>query len=90
MFAKMTMIRSLRAALAAALLVASFPAGVFAASHNKPPAPPVKEGKPLAPTGADCQKKALDAAEKSRKAGGTDSQQQAAYGRAKVNCQGKM
>lgn len=44
----------------------------------------------IAPTGADCRKLAEAAADKVKKNGGTEKQQQAAYERAKYNCMGKM
>jgi hypothetical protein len=89
MFASEPSIRRACAGLALALSVASYSAGALATYH-KPPAPPVKESKPLAPTGLDCQKKAEAAAEKVRREGGTDKEQQAAYVRAKHNCRDKM
>lgn len=56
-----------------------------AAAVNKNP-PPTKQ----APTGADCRRLAQQAADKVKKAGGTEKEQQAAYERAKYNCMGKM
>jgi len=47
------------------------------------------EKKP-APTGADCLQQATAAADKVKKSGGTDKEQQAAYERAKHNCRGRM
>lgn len=72
------------ASLATALIIGL---GVSIPTHavNKDP-PPTKQ----APTGADCRKAAQAAADKVKKAGGTEKEQQAAYERAKYNCMGKM
>ncbi len=43
-----------------------------------------------APTGAECQARATAAAEKVKKSGGTEAQQQAAYSQAKMKCKEKM
>ncbi len=69
------------------LSIALLAAAVFTAAHavNKD-APPTKQ----APTGADCRRLAQEAADKVKKAGGTEKQQQAAYERAKHNCMGRM
>ncbi len=69
--------------LSALLIGASAFMPTYAVNKN---APPVKQ----APTGADCRKAGQAAADKVKKAGGTEKEQQAAYERAKHNCMGKM
>jgi hypothetical protein len=52
--------------------------------------PGYAQQKKAAPTGADCLQQATAAADKVKKSGGTDKEQQAAYERAKHNCRGRM
>lgn len=73
--------------LVSALLITALAfAPGYAAQQNPPP---TKAAPPRAPTGADCQRQATEAAEKVKKAGGTEAQQQAAYSQKKMQCQGK-
>lgn len=75
------------------LVVVSLFATVLIAAHTFTPAAAVNKNAPSTkqvPTGADCRKLAQEAADKVKKAGGTEKEQQAAYERAKYNCMGKM
>ena len=80
---KLTLVSLMSALLITAI---AFAPG-YAAQTNPPPTK--KEAPREAPTGATCERLATEAAEKVKKNGGTEAQQQAAYSQTKMQCQGK-